>query len=210
MAYDLEEQEQLASLKAWWNDHGNLVLMVVIVISLAVAGWFGWNRYQDSQSLQASVLYEQLAKGMGASDAKAVRDSAGALIENHPRSLYASMGALASAKFLFDKGELKPAKVQLEWVSTKSPSAEFRDIGRLRLAAVLMDEKAYDEAIKLLSEKHSDAFASQYAALKGDLLVAKNQVPEAKAAYKLALDKAGKQSGTFKESVQLRLDALGG
>jgi predicted negative regulator of RcsB-dependent stress response len=210
MAYDLEEQEQLASMKAWWNDYGNLVLGIVIAITLAVGGWVGWNRYQYNQSAVASQLYDQLAKGMGANDAKAVRDAAGALIEHHPGSLYASMGALASARFLFDKADLKGAKAQLQWAMEKSSSAEFRDIARLRLAGVLMDEKAYDEALKLLEAKHAEAFVAQYAALKGDLLVAKNQAAEAKVAYKLALDKADKQGGSFRESVQLRLDALGG
>jgi len=33
---------------------------------------------------------------------------------------------------------------------------------------------------------------------------------EAKAAYKLALEKAGKEDGAFRESVRMRLEALGG
>ena len=210
MAYDLEEQEQMASLKAWWNDHGSKVMMVVIVVALAVAGWRGWDWYQRNQSLQAGAVYEQLAKGVAAGDAKAVRDAAGTLLESYPGSLYASMGALASARFLFDRNDLKAAKLQLQWVVDRSKSEEFRDIARLRLAGVLMDEKAYDEALKLVEAKHADAFAAQYAVLKGDLLVAKNQAAEAKAAYKVALEKAGKKSGGFRDSVQMRLDALGG
>ena len=27
MAYDLEEQEQIAAIKAWWKRYGNLVLL---------------------------------------------------------------------------------------------------------------------------------------------------------------------------------------
>lgn len=210
MAYDLEEQEQLATLKGWWKDHGNLVMMLVTAVALAVAGWRGWEWYQRNQSLQAGAVYEQLAKGVAAGDAKAVRDAAGTLLESYPGSLYASMGALASAKFLFDRNDLKAAKLQLQWVLDKTRSDEFRDVARLRLAGVLVDEKAYDEALKLLEAKHADAFAAQYAALKGDVHVAKNQAAEAKAAYKLALEKAGKKGGGFREGVQMRLDALGG
>jgi predicted negative regulator of RcsB-dependent stress response len=51
---------------------------------------------------------------------------------------------------------------------------------------------------------------AQFAALKGDVLVAKNQPAEAKAAYRLALEKAGDRNAAFRASVQLRLDALGG
>ena len=210
MAYDLEEQEQLAQLKAWWNDHGAKVLLVVIAIALAAVAWRGWDWYQRSRVAQAGALYEQLAKGMAANDAKAVRDAAGSLLEGYPASMYASMGALAAAKFNFDRGDLKAAKLQLQWATDKGRTDEIRDLARLRLAGLLMDEKAYDEALKLLEAKHADAFAAQYALLKGDLLVAKDKTDEAKAAYKVALEKADKKANAFRDGVKMRLDALGG
>ena len=211
MAYDLEEQEQLAQLKAWWKDHGSKVLMAIIVLAAAASSWRGWEWYQRNQSAQASALYEQLVKGVAAGDAKAVRDATGSLFEGYGGSMYASMAALTAAKFNFERNDPKAAKLQLQWAVDKARTDEIRDLARLRLAGLLMDEKAYDEALKLLEAKHADAFAAQYALLKGDLLVAKNQSAEAKAAYKLALEKADKkQGGAFKESVQVRLDALGG
>jgi len=207
---DLEEQEQLAELKAWWKQYGNLVLLALIAAALAVAGWNGWHWYQRNQAAQASALYDALAKAAGAGDAKALRDAGGALTEGYPRTLYASMGALAAARFHFDRGELKSAKAQLQWVIDRSSSEEYRQIARLRLANVLLDEKAYDEALKLLEDKPADAYAAQVAALRGDVLLALGRRDEAKAAYRLALDKAGAQGGAFRDGVQLRLDALGG
>lgn len=210
MPLDLEEQEQLAELKAWWNRHGNLIVGVLLACAVALAGWQAWRWYEQSQARQASVLYEELTKAVQAGDAKAMRDAGGALIENYKRTLYASMGALVSARFYFDRNDLKSAKVQLQWVIDHSSSEDFRDLARLRLAAVLLDEKVYDEALKLLEAKHAAAYDAQYAALKGDVLVAKNQAQEARAAYKLALEKAGSQEGAFRESVRMRLEALGG
>lgn len=210
MALDLEEQEQVAELKAWWTQHGNRVLAVVIAVAVAVVGWQGWRWYEHGQAAQASVLYDTLSKATQAGDAKALRDAAGTLVESYPRTLYASMGALLAAKFYFERNDLKNAKAQLQWVIEHSPAEDFRDLARLRLAAVLVDEKAYDEALKLLDAPHAPAYDAQYAALKGDVLVAKNQLAEARAAYQSALEKAERRDSPFRESVRMRLEALGG
>jgi len=209
MALDLEEQEQVAELRAWWRQHGGLVVAVVVAAALAFAGWQGWRIYQQNQATQAGVLFDTLARAAVAGDAKALRDAGGTLIESYPRTLYASMGALIAARFHFGRNDLKSAKAQLQWVLERSASDELRDLARLRLAAVLLDEKAYDEALMLLEQKHAPAFEAQYAALKGDVLVAKNQAASAREAYRLALDKAGKQDAAFRESVRMRLEALG-
>ena len=210
MALDLEEQEQAAELKAWWTQHGNRVLAVVIAVAVAVVGWQGWRWYEHGQAAQASVLYDTLSKATQAGDAKALRDAAGTLVESYPRTLYASMGALLAAKFYFERNDLKNAKAQLQWVIEHSPAEDFRDLARLRLAAVLVDEKAYDEALKLLDAPHAPAYDAQYAALRGDVLVAKNQLAEARAAYQSALEKAERRDSPFRESVRMRLEALGG
>jgi predicted negative regulator of RcsB-dependent stress response len=210
MALDLEEQEQLAELKSWWKTHGNLVIAVIVAAMLAFAGWRYWRVYQDGQAGQAAALYEALGKAAQAGDAKALRDAGGALAENYAGTLYAPMGALVAARFYYDRNDLKSAKAQLQWAVERSASEDLRDLARVRLAAVLLDEKAYDEALKQLEAPHAAAYESQFAALKGDILVAKGQPAEAKAAYKLAIEKAGAQDGQFRDSLRTRLDALGG
>lgn len=209
MALDLEEQEQLAELKAWWHQYGSLVVAAIVAASLTFAGWQGWRWYERTQASRAGALYDTLARAAQAGDAKALRDTSGALLESYPRALYATMGALTAARFYFDRNDLKSAKAQLQWVMEHGRE-EFRDLARLRLAAIALDEKAYDEALKLLDEKHGAAFDAEYAAAKGDVLVAKNQLADARAAYGVALEKAGNGNAAFRESVRMRLEALGG
>jgi predicted negative regulator of RcsB-dependent stress response len=156
------------------------------------------------------VLYDSLAKAAQANDAKALRDASGTLVESYSGTTYASMGALLAARYYFDRDDLKSAKAQLQWVVERGSSDDFKQLARLRLAAVLLDEKAHDEALKLLEDKPAGAYEAQYAALRGDILVARNQAAEAKAAYQLALEKADKKNGPFQESVRMRLEALGG
>jgi predicted negative regulator of RcsB-dependent stress response len=207
---DLEEQEQLAQLKSWWGAYGNTIVAAVVLAAVLFSGWQGWRIWQDRQAGDASNQFEVLTKATQGTDPKAVRDASGELLEKYPRTLYASMGALTSAKYFFDKGDLKGAKAQLQWVIDKTSSEEFRDIARVRLAHVLLDEKAYDEALKVLEAKHGPAFDAEFAAARGDVLMAKGQAADAKAAYKFALEKADPKSRVLRDSIQLRLDALGG
>jgi predicted negative regulator of RcsB-dependent stress response len=210
MPLDLQEQEHVDELKAWWNRYGTFVVALAAAVAVGFTGWALWRNYQAGEAAKASAIYANLAKAAQAGDAKALRDSGGALVESFPRTLYASLGALVSARFYFDRNDLKNAKAQLQWVIERAPSDDLRDLARLRLGAILLDEKAYDEALKIADTAHAAAYDAQYAALKGDVLVAKGQAAEAKAAYKLALEKSGKENAAFGESLRMRLEALGG
>ena len=210
MPLDLEEQEQVADLRAWWQSYGTIVVVGALVAVLAISGWTLWKRYEAGQLGQASALYESVVRAAQAGDAKALRDAGGSLVENFSRTPYAAMAALVSARFYSDRGDAKASQAQLQWVVDRAQSEDLRDLARLRLGAVLLEDKAYDQALAVADAPHAAAYDAQYAALKGDILVAKNQRDEAKAAYKLALEKSGKEQSGFRESVRTRLEALGG
>jgi predicted negative regulator of RcsB-dependent stress response len=210
MALDLEEQEQVAELKAWWQQHGSIITAAITAAAVAFAGWQAWRWYERNQAAHAGALYDTVARAAQAGDAKAMRDADGALLENYPRTLYAAMGALTAARFYYDHNDTKSAKAQLQWVLEHARSDDFRDLARLRLAEVLIDEKGYDEALKLLGEQHGAAYDAQYAAARGDALVAKKDLAQARDAYRVALDKVGNGAAAFRESVRMRLEALGG
>jgi hypothetical protein len=53
MAYDLEEQEQLATIKAFWRQYGSLLLTAVTVVLLAIAGWRGRGNARPGVDLPA-------------------------------------------------------------------------------------------------------------------------------------------------------------
>ena len=207
--YDLEEQEQLATLKAWWTENGNLVLTTLSLVLMVLAAWQGWNYYQRVQAAQASALYDTVQKAARAGDLKQVRDSAGAILEQYPRTAYAAMAALVSAKAHFRGGDLKTAHAQLACVAENARDEGLQDIARLRLVSVMLDEKTYDDALKALAAKHGAAFDAQFLATKGDVLVAQGKKDEARSAYKAALDKADAGDAGLRGSIQLRLDALG-
>lgn len=209
MAYDLEEQEQIAGLKAFWNQYGNAILAVLTVVLLAIAGYRGWGWYQSRQAAQAAVVYEQLRAAADRNDVPKVKETAGTLFESHGGTVYAQMAALVAAKVHFDAGDLKAAKAPLQWALDKSPDEEFRQVARLRLAGILLDEKSAEEGLKLLPADPSGRFAGEIADRRGDLLLALDRKDEARAAYRLALDKLDETS-PLRRVIELKHDALGG
>ncbi len=206
-AYDLEEQEQLAELKAWWKEHGGTVILGATLALAAFGAWNGWVWYQRSQAAQAARLYDTLQKAARANDLKAIRDTAGAILENFPRTAYAPLAALVSAKVQFQAGDLKTARAQLEWVVEHAKNDQIRSIATLRLASVLLDDKEPDAALQVLEAKPHPGFEALYAMQRGDIFASQKKRAEARAAYQAALENA--QPGAVRETLRLKLDALG-
>ncbi len=207
MAYDLEEQEQLATIKAWWERWGNLVLSAVTVVLLAIAAFNGWRWYERHEAANAGALYDEFVNSLAGADIARKKELAGTLIERYGRTVYAPMAALEVAKINFEAGDLGAARAQLRWVIDKSDHPELAHIARLRLAGVLLDEKAYDEAMKLLTESVPASLATSFADRRGDVLMAMGRADEARSAYQEALDKAEAQH-PMRPIIQLKLDAL--
>lgn len=207
-ALDLQEQEQLDTLKAWWKDNGNFVLGALLVVVVAMGGWRGWQYYQNKQSAEAATLYAEFTRQLESNDAKRVNDAAAAVMEKFSGTAYASRAALMAAQVNESGKDIARAKTQLQWVIDHAGEATLKDVARLRLAAILLDEKAYDGAMKLLNAAHPDSFNGLYADLKGDVLSAQGKTEEARTAYKLAFEKTDAKS-MYRNLIQMKMDALG-
>jgi len=208
MAYDLEEQEQLDAFKAWWGQYGNLVVLVVVACALTVTALYGWRYYRNQQDLAAATLYEQLGQAELQKDAKKVRGISVQIVDKYASTPYAGMASLAAARASFGAGDLAAAKTELQWVIDHAKEDQMRDVARLRLAGVLLDEKNYTDALKLVDVKPVEPFAGLYADMKGDILAAQGKAAEARTAYLQALDKSDAKS-PYRQFVQFKLDALG-
>ena len=203
-SYDFEEQERLAELKGWWEDNRWYVVAAIAAAVLAFAGYRGWQYWSASQAEDASAMYMAASKAPKEQRASAVD----ALVAKHPRSYYASEGQLVVARDKFDAGDLPGAEKRLEWVMERGVE-EHRGIARLRLAAVLLEQKKFAEALKVLDGNKDEAFTALVADLRGDVMLAQGRIDEARAAYKLAAEKSDARS-PVKSIAETKLNALGG
>jgi predicted negative regulator of RcsB-dependent stress response len=207
-ALDLQEQEQLAELKAWWHDNRTWLVGMLLVCAVVVGGWRGWHYYQNKQANESAILYAEFIKQVESNDIKRVNDAAAVVMDKYAGSAYASRAALLAAQLNELGKDAAKAKTQLQWVIDHSSEAGLKDVASLRLVAIFLDEKKYDEATKLLDAKHQASFDGLYADLKGDVLSAQGKVEEAKTSYRLAYEKMEAKSN-YRNIVQMKLDALG-
>lgn len=207
-ALDAHEQEQLESIKAWWKENGKWVIGALLAAALVIGGWRGWSYYQYQQSVQASTLFQQFSEQLGSGDAKRINDAATAMMDKFAGSAYAARAALIAAQVNEQMKDAANAKTQLEWVIDNASEQGLKDMARLRLAAVLLDEQNFADALKQVDAQHMESLDALFADMRGDILNAQGKKDEARSAYKLAVEKMDERS-MYRNLIQIKLDALG-
>ena len=205
---DLQEQEQIDALKTWWKDNGKWLLLTLALIVGGLAIFRGWQVYQNNQAGEAATLYAALEMQLASNDATRVNDAATAVMDKFAATAYAPRAALLAAQVNIHVKDLARAKSQLQWVIDHAAESGLQNVARLKLASVLLDEKNFADALKLLDTKTDEAYAGLYADLRGDVLTTQGKIEEARTAYKQALDKTNAQS-KYRNLIQMKLDALG-
>src|SRR5690554_5652791 len=154
MAYDLEEQEKLDALRAWWDRYGTLIAVVVIGAVLVFAGLRAWQWYQGHQAAQAMGYFEALenaAMQQTEDSMPRIKAASATLREEFPESGYTSRGVLIAAAALKSQGDPDGAREQLEWLIAEGTDSALVPLAQLRLAGILLEQKQYDQALAQVS-----------------------------------------------------------
>ena len=207
-ALDLEEQEQLDQIKHFWRTWGNLISWVLIAVLGSYAAWNGYQYWQRTQATKAAALYDEVERAVAAADIGRVERSLADMKDKFGSTQFAQQSALLAAKALYAQGKTEAARDALSWVANGASDKAYRDIARLRLAALQLDAKAYDEAWKQLTLEFTPEMSGLAADLRGDVLQAKGQNAEAIAAYQQAWQKLA-DTPDYRRLVQAKLNALG-
>ncbi len=191
MDHYVSEDEQVEAIKKWWKANGGAIIVGVVIGLLVIFGWQYWSSYRINQAEQAALRYAALSQGLEDNNANQVRQEGQILMEEFSDSAYATLAALQLAKLAAQERDNTTAIERLEWALEHAHQEGIKDIVRLRLARVLLAEKRYDGAEKLLDQVTGTSFTAELENLKGDLYVARNQLAKARAAYQAALGASG-------------------
>ncbi len=205
---DLEEQEQLAEFKHFWKSYGDLITWILIAVFATVAAWNGYQYWQSRQATQAASMYDEVDRAVQSGDIPRIERSVADMKDRFGRTVYAEQSGLLAAKTYYEKGNTDAAKAALAWVSDKATDEGYKSIAKLRLAGILLETKAYDEAWKLVSGTFPKDFASLASDRRGDILFAQGKKVEARAEYEKAF-KGLDERTEYRRLVEVKLNALG-
>ena len=205
---DLEEQEQLDELKHFWSEYGNLVTWVLIAVFGAIAAWNGWQYWQRTQAAQAATMYDEVERAAQAGDSARVERAFSDMKDKFGRTTYAQQAGMLAAKVFVEKGNTDAAKSALAWVADKSSDEGYQAVARLRLASVLVQAKAYDDALKQLAGDFPKSFEGLVADRRADVYNLQGKKAEAKAEYIKAY-KNSDERAEYRRLIEVKLSALG-
>lgn len=204
---DLEEQEQLDQLKHFWSTWGTLITAIVTVVMVALAGWNGYQYWQARQAAQASALYDAVDAAASAKDLNRLNQAFADMQQKYGGSAQAFQAGLLAAKANQEAGKFDAAKEALTWLVGTTSSGE-QAIARLRLAGILVEEGALDDALKAVSVEMPVEFTAVAADRKGDILALMGKNDEAVTQYKTALS-TFEPGLEYRRLVEVKLGALG-
>jgi predicted negative regulator of RcsB-dependent stress response len=171
-------------------------------------GSHAWKAYQQSQGEAAADAYGTVEKAFLAKDATKTREAAELMAKNESGHALTARAMLLAAKAAFEANDLDHTKVALQWVADHAKEDALVDIAHLRLAAVLMDQKQFDAALKVVDMPKTDAYSGLFADARGDALALKGDKAAAKKAYQDAINKLEKGS-PMRQLIETKQSALG-
>ena len=199
------DDEKVESIKKWWKENGLSVAAGVIIGLAGVYGWRAWNDYRAGVGAQASAAFEELAASAAAGQLESAAKQEEILVAKFASTPYPALGALVTAKALYDKGDAAAAMAALQRVIGKAPDPALLRLAALRLARIQFAEGQLDAAVATVdAHDDSQAFAGDFAAVRGDIAAARGDRAGARAEY----EKAITAGASLPQLIQLKLDNL--
>jgi len=206
---DPEEQEQLDQLKHFWNQYGNFISLLLIAGFGTFAVWNGYQYWQRGQATQAAAMFDEVERVVKGADSAQMQRAFEDMRDRFSSTVYAQQAALLVAKAQQEAGDRSSAQMALEWLADNGADPGIAAIGSLRLAALHMEAKAYDDALKVLDKPMPPEFQPLQSDRKGDVFVLQGKRTEARQAFEAAY-KGMDERADYRRLVEVKVLAMGG
>jgi len=200
------EEEQVEAIKKWWKENGKSVVGGITLGLLVVGGGKGWMEYQRVQAENASASYENFTQAANQGELATAVRRGDALINSYAGSTYALFTALELARLQFESGDKEKAKSRLQWVQDNSSDDALSQLAKIRMARLLLDMNALDQAAALAANPADDAYQGEFLSIQGEVKLANGDAEGAREAFSRALEKGVSNPSL----IQMKLVELGG
>lgn len=211
MAFDLEEQEKIDRLKAFWEQWGNVISGAVLLFMLSILAWQGWHWYQSQQARKAVAYYEVVASHYDEVDSanlQRLQEANQVLQDKYGSSLYAGRAALLTAYALSAHQDYASAATQLEaLIERSSRHPELEGTATLQLATILANQGQFEAAFEHLSQP-VEGYEALYADRRGDIAWAQGDAQQAGQYWHEAMTLAA-NNVSLQQSIEYKLTVLG-
>lgn len=208
MREDLEQQEQLAALKAFWATNRKWITSILIILVIVSVTTTGWKFYAGNRQLQASKLLSSVQEAV---EEQKIDDAI--LITNELAKKYSSYpqrglaGLVLSKALVFDDRQ-EEAEKQLR--SLVNIDSDVSWVARVRLAGLLLDMNKPVEALDILPEKIPPIWTGIVSDRRGDVLMALGKKAEARSAWVRALEvySSDRAEGVARNMIMMKLATI--
>jgi predicted negative regulator of RcsB-dependent stress response len=182
----VDEREQWERAVSAAKEAAPWILAGLVIAGAGYGGWQYWSQRNARLALDAATRYERVLDAFGHNDLRTGLTLADALIKDFPQSAYAAQADLAAARVQVESDALEQAAARLRHVLETSPDHQLAMLARLRLARVQLAQHLPDAALATLNAVDAGAFAARFAAVRGDVLLAKGDRDGALREYRAA------------------------
>lgn len=205
---DLEEQEQIDELKHFWNKYGSALTWLLIAVLLTYSAWTGWQFWQRRQAAQASVLFETVERSVQSQDQTLLTRALADMQDKFSSATYTQHASLMGAKFFAEHQDLDAAEKNLTWVKDHASDEGLVSLARLRLSALAMESKKWDQAREWLKKPFPKAFEPLSLDRLGDIDLQEKKMDDAKTHFQQAWSTMSERD-EYRPLIEVKLASLG-